>query len=192
MIQTIFGYLALGLSLGGLLPYIIDTLRGNTKPARISWFVWMLLGLVYVYTAVVENGAVVFTLAQLIGPTAIFILSLKYGVGGKDKVDIAMLMLALIAIVLLLLTEDTLASLLLAIFADGIAILVTIKKLLKDRSSESRLSWSILAISSVFALMSLEVFNFETMALPIFLITVSVVIVAISKPAKTQAVAVKE
>lgn len=77
------GIIALGLSIAANVPYIIETIKGDVKPERVSWFIWTLLGLTYFWAAILENGAVLFTAGELIGPVVAFLLSLKYGVEGR-------------------------------------------------------------------------------------------------------------
>ncbi|PID32766.1 hypothetical protein CR956_00750 [Candidatus Saccharibacteria bacterium] len=182
--QEIAGYVALTLSIGANVPYIIETVQGKAKPERVSWFIWVLLGVVYFWTAVVEDGAIIFTLGELIGPIAAFLLALKFGVGGKTRLDIVMLAMALVAIALLFFTEDPLISLLLALFADAIAMFITLVKFHADSSSESRLAWATFAMAGVFALLSLKVINFETLAFPVYTILTSGYIAIMAKPAK--------
>jgi hypothetical protein len=159
-----------------MIPYVVETVRGKVKPERVSWFVWTLLGATYLWTAIIEDGAVLFTTGELIGPLVAFILALKYGVGGRSKVDITMLVLALVAIVCLLLFENTMVSLILALVADGIASFLTIRKLHIDPSSESRWAWGFFALSALFAIVSLTTYSFETLAFPVYLVTLSVYI----------------
>ena len=55
-IQIIAGIIALTLSIAANVPYVIETIQGKTKPERISWFIWTLLGVIYFSTAVLEGG----------------------------------------------------------------------------------------------------------------------------------------
>lgn len=84
-----------------------------------------------------------------------------------------MLAFALTAIVWLWMTESALVGLLLALIADGIASILTIRKLHIDPSSESRWAWGLFAISGIFALLSLTNLTFETLAFPVYVILVS-------------------
>lgn len=80
------GIIALGLSIAANIPYIVETVKGDVKPERVSWFIWTLLGLTYFWAAILENGAVLFTAGELIGPVVALLLSLKHGVGGEEQV----------------------------------------------------------------------------------------------------------
>lgn len=181
--QTVAGVIALSLSVAAIVPYIIETLQGKVKPERVSWFIWTLLGVVYFWSAILEKGAILFTAGELIGPVIAFLLALKFGVGGKSKFDIYMLVLALAAIGWLVFTENALLSLILALVADGIALVLTIRKLHIDPTSESRWAWGLFGLSASFALVSLQVFNFETLVFPVYVIISSVYIAFRARPA---------
>lgn len=174
--KELFGIIALVLSITGNIPYIYETIKGKVRPERISWLLWTLLGATYFLTAVMEDGAVLFTAGELFGPVVIFILALKFGVGGKSRFDIYSLMVALVAFVLLLVTKNALLSLLLALTVDGIGITLTIRKLLLDPASESKTTWGIWFLSGIFALLSLSTFTAETLLYPVYLLGVSLFI----------------
>lgn len=182
--QKTAGFIALALSIAANVPYIIECLQGKVKPERISWFIWTLLGIVYFWTAVLEDGAVLFTTGELIGPVVAFLLSLKYGVGGKSRFDIIMLVLALIAIGWLIVVEGALVSLALALIADSIALVLTIRKLHVDPASESRWAWGIFMLSGIFAVISLSTFNLITLAFPLYVIAGSSYIAWRAHPSK--------
>lgn len=171
--KEIFGIAALTLSLGANIPYIIEILRGQVKPERISWFLWTLLGLTYYFSALFADGATWFTFGELIGPVIILILALKFGVGGRSRFDLISLVVALIAFALLFIVEGVLIGLLLALIVDGIGAMLTIRKLFKDPSSESKWFWGIGAVSGVLAVLSLDTYNVETLLFPVYVIILS-------------------
>ena len=164
------GVIALALSLGAMIPYIVESIQGKVRPERVSWLIWTLLGVVYFWTAIVEDGAVLFTAGELVGPIIAFVLALIYGVGGRSKLDLVMLALALTAIIWLVFTDNTLISLILALVADGIALVLTIRKLHIDPVSESRWAWAVFGLSGVFGMISINNYTVETLAFPIYVV----------------------
>jgi len=181
-----FGIAALVLSLAANIPYVIETIKGQVKPERISWFLWTLLGLTYYFSALFSDGATLFTFGELIGPAIILVLALKFGVGGKSRFDLISLVIALLAFVLLFLIEGVLVGLLLALIIDGTGAMLTIRKLLIDPSSESKSFWGIGAVSGVLAVLSLETYNIETMLFPLYVIILSTFIYLKAKPSNTK------
>ncbi|MDH5355152.1 MAG: hypothetical protein OEY09_11985 [Gammaproteobacteria bacterium] len=171
-----FAIAALVVSIAANLPYVFETIKGSAKPERISWLLWSLLGATYFVSALFENGAVYFTFGELIGPVIILLLSIKYGVGGNSRFDIISLAVALIAFVLLFNVEGVLISLLLALTVDAIGVILTIRKLKVDPTSESRTFWAMGVVASVLALLSLSEYNVETVLFPVYVLSISAVI----------------
>lgn len=164
---------ALLVAIAANVPYIKETIEGKVKPERISWLLWTLLGGTYFFSAVLSDGAILFTFGELVGPVIILLFSLKYGVGGKSRFDKYSLIIALAAFGLLFVLDGVLISLLLALLIDGIGATLTIRKLLIDPASESRNFWILAGISSGLALLSLRSYNFETTLFPAYVLILS-------------------
>jgi len=180
-------YLAIAslvVSVAANIPYIRETIQGKVRPERISWLLWTLLGATYYFSAVIADGATLFTFGELIGPVLIFILALKFGVGGKSRFDLYSLAVALVAFILLFVLKGVLISLILALVVDSIGAMLTIRKLLIDPASESKSFWGMGAIASVLALLSLEKFNPETMLFPVYVLMISSFIIWKANPTK--------
>lgn len=171
------------ISLVANIPYIIETIKGEVKPERISWLLWTILGFVYFFSTIYDTGAMLFTLGEVLAPIIIFILAIKYGVGGKSKFDLVSLTVALVALGLLLTTNNVFLSLCLALFIDAIGIMLTIRKLHMDRASESKAFWGLCAVASVFAIVSLHEYTATALMFPVYVLVVSLYIFVIAKPA---------
>jgi len=176
-----FGIAALVISVAANIPYAIDIIKGRADPHRISWFIWTVLGGVYFFSTIFESGATLFTVGELIGPVIIFLLSLKYGVGGQDRKNQLSLIVAMIALGLLFVTDGVVLSLLLALIVDAIAISITVRKVLLDRDSESKAFWALGGLAAFFAILSLEEFVVAGLLYPVYALSVSAYIFLISE-----------
>ncbi len=171
--REILGYASFALSMLAMIPYVIDVLKGNTKPERIAWLLWSILGFIYFVSAVIEDGAIWFTLGTFLGPLVALVLSVKFGVGGKSALDRWSLFIASTALVFLLVTGNAIISLLIALFVDSIGSFLTIRKIYYDPTSESKKMWLISTIAAFLGLFSVENISFENLAFPIYLIIVT-------------------
>jgi hypothetical protein len=174
--REIFGVASLVVSIAANIPYIKEIIGGKVRPERVSWFLWTILGATYYLSAVYEDGATLFAFGELIGPITIFILSIKYGVGGKSKFDTYSLLVAMAAFILLFVLDGVLVSLLLALLVDAIGVTLTVRKLLIDPASESRNFWGLAGLASVLALLSLQTYTAETLLFPSYVLVVSIFI----------------
>ncbi|MCL2037563.1 hypothetical protein FWG95_00970 [Candidatus Saccharibacteria bacterium] len=179
------------LILAAYAPYIYSVVKRKTKPQRISWLLWMMLNATYFASAVNSDGAVLYTLGAVIGTATIFTLSIKYGTGGKSRFDITALFVALIAFGLLFVANQVLLALALALIVDGIGLMLTIQKLMRDRASESRLPWSLWFVASVIAIVALQKYSLESLLFPAYMIVSSGMVLLIINPSAKQKPIVK-
>lgn len=175
--KEFFAVSALVVSLAANVPYIVEIVKGKVRPERISWLLWTILGGVYFFSTIVDEGATLFTLGEVIAPVIIFVLSIKYGVGGKSRFDLVSLTIAMVALVLLFILEGALISLLLALFIDAIGILLTVRKLRLDPTSESRTFWAMAGVAGVLALLSLQTYSLVAVLFPLYVVIISMIIV---------------
>jgi hypothetical protein len=117
----------------------------------------------------------------MIGTVIVLVLAIKFGVGGKSLFDRVCLAIAIVAFVLLIFVDDKLVGLSLAIAIDGVGTVLTLRKLLKDRSSETRLPWSLYLIGALLAIVALETYSVENLLFPIYLAITSAVYVILIK-----------
>src|ERR1700733_1768922 len=96
----IFAIIVAVMMVAGAPPYLLDILKGKTKPQRASWFIWSLLGIIAFFSQLKLHGAwsLVFVGLDAIGNLLVFGLSFKYGSGGWGITDRIALVIALISL----------------------------------------------------------------------------------------------
>jgi len=180
--QNIFAWASFAVSIIASVQFCYGSIKGKIKPQRVTWLLWTAISATYFAAAVRTDGAILFTLAELIGMAAVFLISLKFGTGGGSFLDIASLVIATAAFVYLLFAKDPIISLLLAIFIDAIGSVLTIKKLAKDRTSEAREPWVLALFASGFAILGLTQFTFVNLLYPVYDLILCVIIIIMVKP----------
>ena len=163
-IKVILSSVAGALTIVGYTPYIIDILKGKTKPHIFSW----LSGSV---------AATIATLLQLLGGAgvgawvmctvaiacfAIFLLSFKYGTKDITKSDVAVLFLSLIVLILWLVVDQPVLSMILLTTSQLFEFLPTIRKSWHDPYSETTLFYQISGVRHIVAILALEQLNILT------------------------------
>lgn len=179
----IFGISSFVVSMLSFIPYFIDIFKGKTKPERASFFLWTVLGAIF-FGAQWDAGATAslwFTGGLTIAPLAVFILSLKYGVGGFETRDKVSLVAALAGLILWLLTDQPLIALLSSIFVDLAGVYLTMVKTYKLPYSETLSTWAVSIVASALAIFAVGELNFVLLAFPVYVLlaTMSVTIVII-------------
>ncbi|MDR3125487.1 MAG: hypothetical protein LBU20_00200 [Candidatus Nomurabacteria bacterium] len=182
MFREILAYCSLAVGMVSPIPYVIGTIRGGVRPHRITWLLFLLLNINFLISAIVTHGNLWFTVGQLAGPLVIFALSIRYGVGGKSPFDIAALSFAAVAFGLLMMIDDKIFGLILTLLIDMAAGALTVKKVIKDRASESKLTWGLGALSGLLGLISLVNYSVENVLFPLWILLFTTFMFFAAKP----------
>ncbi len=170
MLQTL-GLVSGLLAIGSHLPYLRDILKGTTKPERASWFIWAVLGVIAFFSQLAEGATNSLWLNGLdtLGSLLIFLFSIKTGVGGLAKRDIASLIFAAVGLVLWFLTKEPLVALIIIVLIDFAGAILTILKAYEKPETETLSTWVIVAISGFIASLSVGETNFALLLYPIYI-----------------------
>jgi hypothetical protein len=183
--KNILAILSFAMVVVSMVPYIVDVLKKRVVPERISWLLWAALGATYFVSALTTGGGILFTFGELLCPTIIFFLSIKYGVGGKSWFDRICLIVAAVAFALLIVVDNPIFGLVLALFVDCIGMVLTVRKLAKDRSSEPRAPWGLAVIAAILSIVALESYTVENLLFPLYIVVSCSLLFFMSKPDKT-------
>jgi hypothetical protein len=156
-------------------PYIIDTVKGRTKPERVTWFIFSVLGLI-AFISQLSLGAswsLLFSGLDTAASILVFALSLKYGVGGHTRLDIAALIVAAIGVVIAIAAKQPIISLLGVILADFSGVVLTIKKTYENPDSETAITWLLVGTASLFGVLAVGRPTFSLLLYPFYLMVVN-------------------
>jgi hypothetical protein len=133
------------------LTYIVSIMRGKSKPHRMTRFILLFvlsLNFFGIVAAKGNLGAVVFSGINVTQATAIFLLSLKRGMGGTNSFDKVCLVVAGIGIVGWKITGNPVAGIWFAVFADFFGYLPAFFKTWKHPHTESAWYYLLGALSA--------------------------------------------
>jgi len=154
-VPQVLAYLSVGVAAYSLIPYVVDIFRGGTKPSRIGYGI---TAITMTVTAILHISAGATTSAYLtvwfaFSAIVIFTLSIKYGVGGKTKLDLICLCIAVCAISFWLIF-DTNYALVVGLLTDICFYVITINKLHKIPLSENFQSWLLTILAGLLSFTS--------------------------------------
>ncbi|MEO8637507.1 MAG: hypothetical protein ABI430_01235 [Candidatus Taylorbacteria bacterium] len=169
-------------SLAGATAYIRDTIRGKTKPNRVTWFMWALAPLVGTVAALSAHADPWATsrifLAGFI-PLIVFVSSF-FNPKSYWKLaifDILCGVCSLLAFALWLGIDSPRIAILLAALGDGLAALPTIRKAWVNPETETGLTYIASLVAVLLVLPSIPVWNIENSAFQICLLIVNVLLI---------------
>lgn len=129
----------------------------RVRPNRVTWIVISIIGWTFLANniAMGATNSLWLPIVYAVGPTIVAILSIQYGVGGREKSDVIAGVIALIGLILwwwLGLTTGFVANLI----ADIAGLWPTIKKTYKNPKSENAFAWNCTSIGCIVNLATLS------------------------------------
>jgi hypothetical protein len=163
-----------------VIPYLVGTMRGRTKPQRMSWFIFTVMAAEAAASqlAAGASAGAWLTGAAAAGFGAIFVVSLRHGVGGFRPADVATLLVAVAGLVLWRITGNPVTSLVAVVGAELAAIALTVTKAYREPTSETATAWLIDAASGAVALAAVAHWTFRDVLYPLHHTLVNLAVLA--------------
>lgn len=170
------------LSLYGSYNYIRDTIKGTTRPNRVSQTLWAVAPLIGVGAAISSGAPWVTTVRTFMaGLVPLIILTVSFtnksGYWKTTKFDYFCGVFSVIALVFWLLIDLPVYAVLLAAIADLFAAVPTIKKSWTNPESETGIAYILSFFSVIIILPTIKVFDIQNTAFQIYLLLVNVMII---------------
>lgn len=160
------------------IPYFLSIINGITKPNRITWWIWTLLGIL-LYSSYKEAGAnetLWVALIYIICPFFTASLSIKYGTGGWTRFDKLCLVGAMVSTLLWIIIGSPTVALILFLLIDLFGALPTIKKAYVAPEQESKLAWFLMCLANCLNLFAVQDFQFSILIYPLYMFIIGSII----------------
>lgn len=171
-IKIILALIAIVMTLVGYFYYFRDIFAGKTKPHAYSWLVWALLTAIAFAGQLHDNGG---PGSYVTGVTAaisffIFFLAIKRGEKDITRSDRAYLIMAILAIIPWLLTNDPVISVILISIIDFLGFIPTIRKSYHKPHEETLIHYVLAGLKFVLAIIALDHYSITTWFYPASLV----------------------
>ena len=183
------GIIAGVISAAALIVYIISSLRGNSRPNRVTWTLWTVACIMLAassYNPEGENNGIWVNLTYVILPGIIAIISIWYY--DKDskwtKLDFTYLGISFLSIFVWFLTKSVVTALAMNLIVDACGAFPTIKQTFNHPQYESKIGWGLAFLANILNWFTVEnVTNFRDVAYPLylFLLTGTIFLLTIRK-----------
>lgn len=175
--KEFLGILAVVITFVGYAPYVLDTIKGKTRPHIFSWFTWAFVTFIIFALQVLGHGGAgtYTTLATAILCTAIFLLGLKNGKKDITKFDTTIFVVTLIATGIWIFAKQPIISTLLIVTINTLANIPTIRKSWKDPHSETLFTWEMGAVRNFLGLIALSSYSILTWLYPVTNLLINII-----------------
>lgn len=159
--------------------YILSILNGRSKPHRTTRLVLLIITGIAALSLLAQENRTAIWLASISAmmSSIVFLLTIKYGMGGWGKVDIISLIIALIGIIVWKLTNNPALGLFSAILADFSGVVPTLIKTYKYPKTEAWPFFAIGGAGSLLNLLSVRTWTIEEISYPLYIFLISYIIV---------------
>jgi len=186
-VKTVLSTAAGTLLIIGMIPYVLATIAGETKPAKASWIIWAILDTITFAGMYAEGSLNGHIIGAVIGVWAVVIVAFKYGESGWSGLDKFCLTGAALGIFLWYIFDSPTLGILISLGVTFIAAIPTFVSAWKDPSKEDKTAWAIFFIAASCAIFAIPQITWEDASQPItFWIIESIMIylLFIRKPTK--------
>lgn len=165
----------------GVLPYFKNTLRGITKPNRISWLIWAIAPIIGAVAAV-TNGvgwAIVPVFMTGFGPLLIFFASFanKNSYWKLGKLDYFYGLLSIFALALWAITKDPITAIIFSIISDALASIPTLIKAWNYPETETKITYLTSLFSVLTSFVAMKTWAFSEYAFSAYLVIANIMLI---------------
>lgn len=161
--------------------YIKETIKGNTKPNRVSRLMRTIAPMIATWAALSDgiHRAALPVFMSWFGPFLIFLASFvnKKAYWKLEKFDYICGASSALALLLWWLTKEPAIAIIFAIISDTFAAIPTLIKWWKHPQTESVAAFIGWLFSASTAFFALKVFSFTELAFPIYLVTIDILLI---------------
>ncbi len=176
--HAVVGIIAGIIQLYSIVPYIKGMLHGETRPNVVSWVLWTLIQVIIIAAqfSAGPSWSIIIPIIMTFNTCLVLILCFwGYGYHSYGIVDIICFVLAIGAIALWRLTNDPVLAICMSVVADLTAGIPTYVKVYREPFSEAIVSWFLLIVANVLALVAASPFNFANTAFSSYIVIVDII-----------------
>jgi hypothetical protein len=183
MLNENFVLLGAAFNIIGGISYLVDTIKGKTKPNKITWFLWFLAPAIAFSSEITQGVGIRALMTFMVGfnPLLIFIASFvnKKSKWEIKRFDVICGALSIVGLLLWLLTSIGNIAILFSIVADGLAGIPTILKSFKYPETENYKVFLGGAISAIITLLTIKIWTFAQYAFPAYILAINILLISL-------------
>jgi hypothetical protein len=172
------GVLAGLLGVANMVPYVRDTIRGETRPHRGTWLIWGSLAIV-VWLSQRADGAswsLMLASGQVVLNSIVVLLAIRRGEGGMSAPEAAMLGVAGGGVIGWIVADQPIVAIAFVIAADLVATALMAPKTYRDPGSETLVTYVGASVAGALAAGAVGALDVSLLLYPVYYCLVNIAI----------------
>lgn len=159
------------LTIIAVIPYLIEVVRGTTRPRVVSWFTWSVLTGIACVASFVDGQipSAVLMLMATIETAMVVVLGFKHGDRKLEKLDIYCLAGAVVGLVLWLVFNSPAIAIIAAITIDLIGSIPTVKHSWQQPHEETWITFALSGLAGGLTLLAVGGWQITAVAYPLYI-----------------------
>ena len=170
-------FVGAAVQLAGAISYIKETLKGNTKPNKVSWLLWSVAPLIATFAAISDGvrWSVLPVFMSGFPPLLVLLASFvnKKSYWKLEKFDYLCGLCSVLALVLWGITKEPVIAIIFAIASDAFAAIPTLMKSWKYPETETVDVYAAGLFGSLTIFAAVKMWSFTEVAFPVYLVMVN-------------------
>lgn len=178
--KDILAYIAAGVAILSVIPYITDVIRKRTKPNIVTWFTWTVLTGVATAAAwsAGEHRAALLIGASTLCTAAVVVAGVRYGIARLSWFDGLCQLGAIIGLGLWLVFKSPTIGIVVPVTIDFIVMLPTLRHAWLAPAEETWQTFVLSATAALLTVLSLSNWTLNGLLYPVYLLAANSLIVA--------------
>lgn len=166
------------ITLGAVIPYLRDIVRGQTKPNLVSWITWtMLTGLATAAEiAAHEYRTAIFTGAAVLETGSVVVFGLRHGYVKYTRFDVLCQLAAIVGLILWQIFNTPLLAVIASVTIDFIGVLPTFRHAWHKPFEETWITFALSGLGGLVAIFALTAFNWTSLTYPVYIVIVNILV----------------
>ncbi|HVZ58544.1 MAG TPA: hypothetical protein VG935_02225 [Patescibacteria group bacterium] len=164
MLPEYFVYIGIAITASGGVKYLIETLKGEVQPNRVTWFLWSLSAFIAFFAQISQGVGIIALLTFVVAflPFLVFCASFlnKKAHWALTRFDLACGALSIVGLIAWGVTKEGNIAIFFSILADLLASFPTFVKSYTDPQSESASAYSLNAVGDGLLLLTIKTWDF--------------------------------
>lgn len=174
--KTFFLVISVLVTVGSVLPYARDILKGTTKPNIVSWITWTLLTGIATGAEIAGHQYVtaIFTGAAVLETAIVVVLGLRHGYVKYTTFDVVCQISAIIGIILWQLFNSPAIGVVASVSIDFIGALPTIRHSWKNPGEETWPTYTLAGLGGALAIAAMSEYNWVSLPYAVYIVAINI------------------